>query len=135
MINKGNTFKDFYEEVFTDVYEVHRNKIHVLGKKLFFNTGTGVVIAIEFTGPNPNALINITLTASTKYGVIDLTEIPLTLVFYKGKDRDADKTVLIKKLNSEDEHLIRWQGELSDEDFRDLNELVMNYIEIFFAIQ
>ena len=134
-MNKGNTFKEFYEEVFTDVYEVYREKIHVLGKKLFFNTGTGVVISVEFTGPNPNALVNITLTASTKYGVIDLTEIPLTLIFYKGKDRDADKTVLIKKLNSEDEHLIRWQGSLSDEDNRDLNELVSNYIEIFYSIQ
>ena len=133
-MNQGNTFKEFYKETFSDIFEAYNDKIKIIGKKMFVNTGSGIILSFEFTGPNQLSLVNITLTAATKYGVIDLTEIPLSRVFYKYKFENREKTVLIKKLNSEEEKFITWNLPLTDDDKLTLNELVSDYIEIFLQV-
>ena len=101
---------------------------------MYFNTGKGKVLSVEFTGPNQLALVNITLTAATRYGVIDLTEIPLSRVFYKDKKDNEEKSVLVKQLNSDGAKTVEWKVDLEDEDRMVLNELISDYIEIFLDI-
>lgn len=131
---KVNSFKDFFRETFSDIFETYPDQIKVIGKKMYFNTGKGKVLSVEFTGPNQLALVNITLTAATRYGVIDLTEIPLSRVFYKDKKDNEEKSVLVKQLNSDGAKTVEWKVDLEDEDRMVLNELISDYIEIFLDI-
>lgn len=129
----GKTFQEFFEENFTDLYEIYKDRIYVIGKKLFCRPNSDYVISIEFTGPIKLSYVNITFTASTKYGVIDITEVPLSRIFYEAKNDEMEKTVITKMLTSSGKSNIQWSTDITEEDHRSLNEIVMKYIDVFCA--
>lgn len=128
---QGNDFEEFYENTFDDIFENYRDRITVIGKKIFFKVAKDIIVTAEFTGPVELSYVNLTCSAITKNGLIDITEIQLKKLFFENKFEGVEKTVQTKiKTNSQQTEII-WSTEITEEDKRKLNETLEKYISVF----
>lgn len=126
--------KEFYFETFKDIVETYNEKTFFCGDKLYIRINQEIIISIWFTGANPRSLNILKLEAKSRYGIIDENEVPFNKIFYETKKNSMDKTVIIKAVNaSSGDSTIEWSVKMDWDDLNALNEIVLNYIDIFSA--
>jgi len=132
---KKQKAEGLFRETFADVIQQFGEaNVFFCGRKMYIRINNAI-ISIEFAG-TATAFSNVILTAMTAHGILDQNITPLSMLFTESKAKSGqDKLVNLRViLNVTGEYTLVWSCDLSDEDKMSLNDFVINYVELFSAL-